>query len=49
MDETATLLKAIKNKGQVTDIQGLRINNVKYNLSRYDSESNVFYYRGVSF
>jgi hypothetical protein len=47
VDETSTLLKALKSAGQAIDLQGLRINNVKYNLSRGDQETNVYYYRGV--
>ena len=39
---------AIKNGGMTNDIQGIRINNEKYNLSRQDSETKVFYYRGVN-
>lgn len=48
VDETKTLLAALKNRGTSTDIQGVRINNIKYYISRYDGDEDVFYFRGVN-
>ena len=47
VDESVGVKKAVENKGNVQDIQGLRINNIKYHLSSSDNDEGIFYYRAV--
>ena len=49
VNESTTLLKAIKGNGRVDDLQGVRINNIKYRLTRYDETNKTFYYKGVTY